>query len=95
MGNCIQTRTITIRTEIRSDNDSPKSIYLAKDNHKKKRIHISRRCWVKILNYMQFNELKEIGKVDRKFNSLAKSSDVLLKFFQNNKEKIYDSYVSL
>ena len=43
---------------------------------------------------MQFNEVKEIGRVNRQFNSLAKSSDVLLKFFQNNKERSYDSNAS-
>ena len=94
MGNCIPSRKMIIQSTIRTENDSPKSIYIEKENCKKKRIRISRTCWLNILNYMQFNELKEIGKVNRQFNSLAKSSDILLKFFQNNKEKSYESYIS-
>ena len=80
MGNCIANRTICIKKTIKSESISPKSEYSEKPKRKQKRI--SRKSWMNILDYLSFKDLKEIGKVNRKLNSLSKSSEILLKFFK-------------
>ena len=80
MGNCTANRTICIKKTIKSESISPKSEYSEKPKRKQKRI--SRKSWMNILDYLSFKDLKEIGKVNRKLNSLSKSSEILLKFFK-------------
>ena len=92
MGNCIANRTICIKKTIKSESISPKSEYSEKPKRKQKRI--SRKSWMNILDYLYFRELKEIGKVNRQLNSLAKSSDVLLKFFKKKNYNNNLNYVS-
>lgn len=80
MGNCIANRTICIKKTIKNESISTISEYSEKPKRKEKRI--SRKSWITILDYLYFKELKEIGKVNRKLNSLTKSSEILLKFFK-------------
>lgn len=95
MGNCIGNRTICIKKTRKSESISPKSEYSEKEIvPKKKAVRISRQSWINILDYLYFRELKEIGKVNRQLNSLAKSSDVLLKFFKKKNNNSNLSYVS-
>ncbi len=46
---------------------------------------ISQNNWLKILNYLSFSDLKELGKVNRIFNSYVKHKEILVKFFRRTK----------
>ena len=96
MGNCIGNRTIYMKKTRKNESLSPKSEYSEKEIvlPKKKAVRISRQSWINILDYLYFRELKEIGKVNRQLNSLAKSSDVLLKFFKKKNYNNNLNYVS-
>ena len=80
MGNCIANRTICIKKTIKNESISTISEYSEKPKRKQKRTY--RKSWISLLDYLYFKELKEIGKVNRKLNSLTKSSEILLKFFK-------------
>jgi hypothetical protein len=43
---------------------------------------ITNNKWLKILDYLNYNDLKEVGKVNKFFNNNVKNKDILLKFFQ-------------
>ena len=43
---------------------------------------ITTRIWIKILNYLNYYELKETGKVNRFFNNTVKQKEILVKFFK-------------
>ncbi len=57
--------------------------------------------WKKILDFLSYQDLKEVGKVNKKLNSLVKSNEILLKFFKNKEEDIsnykqsFDSFSQL
>ena len=86
MGNYIANRTICIKKTIKNESISTISEYSEKPKRKEKRI--SRKSWITILDYLYFKELKEIGKVNKKLNSLTKSSEILLKFFKKKCDNI-------
>ena len=49
--------------------------------------------WVKVIDFLSYNELKEVGKINRKFNKLVKTNNVLVKFFKK-KNSIYSKNVN-
>ena len=49
---------------------------------KNKSQRITNILWIKILNYLNYKELKETGKVNRFFNKTSKQKELLIKFFQ-------------
>ena len=57
--------------------------------------------WKKILDFLSYQDLREVGKVNKKLNSLVKSNEILLKFFKNKEEDIcnykqsFDSFSQL
>ena len=48
---------------------------------------LSSKQWQKIIDYLSFNDLKEVGKINRKFNNFCKCSKILIKFFKKIEEK--------
>ena len=46
---------------------------------------ITNNKWLKILDFLSYNDLKEVGKVNKFFNNNVKNKDILLKFFQKRK----------
>ena len=38
--------------------------------------------WLKILQFMSYKDLKEVGKVNRMFNHYVKQKEILVKFFR-------------
>jgi hypothetical protein len=38
--------------------------------------------WVKIIDYLPYNEIKEIGKINKTFNRVVKQNEILIKFFK-------------
>ena len=49
---------------------------------------ITTRIWIKILNYLNYNELKETGKVNRFFNNTVKQKEILVKFFKKKDTEV-------
>lgn len=47
---------------------------------------ISKNSCLKIFDFLQYKELVEVGKVNKKFNLLSKNSKVLIKFFQKRND---------
>ena len=62
---------------------------------------ISKKSWKNILDFLPYQDLKETGKVNRKFNEICKCNEILLKFFKNKEEDIsnykqsFDSFSQL
>ena len=50
---------------------------------------ITKKSWKKILDFLPYQDLKEAGKVNRKFNEICKCNEILVKFFQKKDEDIY------
>ena len=49
---------------------------------------INERNWKKIIIFLSYSDLKEVGKTNKLFNQIAKNEEVLVKFFKK-REKIY------
>ena len=45
--------------------------------------------WLRILNFLQYQDLKEIGKTNRLFNRLSKDNRILIKFFKKRDSEYY------
>ncbi len=59
---------------------------------KNKILHkISQNNWLKILNFLSFSDLKELGKVNRIFNYYVKQKEILVKFFRRTKSTCTDN----
>lgn len=43
--------------------------------------------WKKIVDFFNFNDLKEVGKTNKMFNCLAKDNSILIKFFKKREPK--------
>lgn len=65
---------------------SKKSQYL---NYKKYQNIISKKSWKNILDFLPYQDLKETGKVNRKFNEICKCNEILLKFFKKKDNDLY------
>lgn len=73
----------------------PNSLKKTFFNYNKKIIYnnlITKMLWVKVIDFLSYNELKEVGKVNRKFNMLVKNNEVLVKFFKK-KNTEYDNVI--
>jgi len=49
---------------------------------------VTTRIWIKILNYLNYYELKETGKVNRFFNNTVKQKEILVKFFKRKDTEV-------
>lgn len=52
------------------------------DEKKEYLTRINENCWKKILNFLSYNDLKEIGKTSKSLNKISKHNEVLIKFFK-------------
>ena len=50
-----------------------------------KSIAISEMSWLNVIDYLNYNELKEAGKISQLFNALVKKNSILIKFFKKKK----------
>ncbi len=53
---------------------------------------ITPNLWKKVFDFLPYQDLKEVAKVNRKFNLKCKSYTILLKFFQNKDD--YNGYIT-
>lgn len=56
---------------------------------------ISESSWIKVIDYLSFNELKQSAKVNRMFNYISKQHDILIKFFKKRKQNEFIPSVQL
>jgi hypothetical protein len=94
---------ITLGTNISNQYFSPDLTNVSKTtfyyNHDFQNIIVIKN-WKKILDFLSYQDLKEVGKVNKKLNSLVKSNEILLKFFKNKEDDIsynksFDSFSQL
>ncbi len=52
------------------------------NNERKKIDKITKKNWLRIIDFLQYKELKEVGKINRLFNYLSKDDKILIKFFK-------------
>ena len=42
----------------------------------------TQRSWLNVLDYLNYSELKEVGRTSRLFNYLVRQNKILIKFFK-------------
>lgn len=47
---------------------------------------INESAWINVVDFLSFNELKQVAKVNRMFNCISKQHDILIKFFKKRKQ---------
>lgn len=62
--------------------------------HRSLMLKLNSNSLLNIIDYMSFVELKEIGKINRLFNYLAKQNTILIKFFKKKVVKPYNQIYS-
>ena len=84
MGNCIgNSNTRIVKTITNNKTNVIKYKMVSSRKHPLK--HISKSNWLNVLDYLQFNELREVGKVNKQFNKQVKNAKILIKFFKKKK----------
>ena len=61
---------------------------------------ITQKSWLNVLDYLNYSELKEVGRTSRLFNYLVRQNKILIKFFKKknngyqnrNYNKIIESF---
>ena len=54
---------------------------------------ISQNSWINVLDFLNYSDLKEVGKTNKLFNYLVKQNKILVKFFKKkNNQIIYNIY---
>ena len=62
-------------------------------NSKEYKSLISQNSWINVLDFLNYSDLKEVGKTNKLFNYLVKQNKILFKFFKKkNNEIIYNIY---
>lgn len=80
----------------RSDNRT----MFANKNINDKAQAITQKSWLNVLDYLNYSELKEVGRTSRLFNYLVRQNKILIKFFKKknngyqnrNYNKIIESF---
>ena len=66
-----------------SSNNKKKSKFIPVISKKTYKNKITCKSWLNILDFLSYNEIKEIGKTSKLFNYLVKQDAILIKFFKN------------
>ena len=62
-------------------------------NNKEYKSLISQNSWINVLDFLNYSDLKEVGKTNKLFNYLVKQNKILVKFFKKkNNQIIYNIY---
>lgn len=89
MGCHIGKKKITLRSTVKKEeslkcyNKFEKKLTL-KENNKKKNIcgAIRQSSWLNVIDFLKYDEIKEVGKANKMFNYLVKQTQILIKFFK-------------
>lgn len=81
---------IAVSSQKKTNKKRPLNMKIVKTKNKERnRLNdINERNWKKIINFLSYSDLKEVGKTNKLFNQIAKNEEVLVKFFKK-REKIY------
>ena len=61
------------------------------DIYLKNMVHrIENSLWVKVIDFLEYNELKETGKICKSFNRIVKKNEILIKFFKKRNSDFYN-----
>ena len=79
---------------------SDKRTMFANKNINDKAQAITQKSWLNVLDYLNYSELKEVGRTSRLFNYLVRQNKILIKFFKKknngyqnrNYNKIIESF---
>jgi hypothetical protein len=92
MGCMQKEKPILIYSKIKKNENISIKIIPPEIIQKNKILHkISQNNWLKILNFLSFSDLKELGKVNRIFNYYVKQKEILVKFFRRTKSTCTDN----
>ena len=61
-----------------------------KGNRKEYKNFISQNNWLNILDFLNYAEIKEVGKTNKLFNYLVKQNQILIKFFKKKNDSAID-----
>ena len=50
---------------------------------------ISQNSWINVLDFLNYSDLKEVGKANKLFNYLVKQNQILVKFFKKKNNGMY------
>ena len=87
MGCNVQTKNIKIKIQTNPICQKTNEKINYSNQNKINKIFINN--WLRILNFFQYQDLKEIGKINRFFNRLSKDNRILIKFFQKRNSEYY------
>ena len=85
--------------EIRVSRSENRTMFANKNINDKAQA-ITQRSWLNVLDYLNYSELKEVGRTSRLFNYLLRQNKILIKFFKKknngyqnrNYNKIIESF---
>lgn len=94
MGCHIGTKKIAIKSSVKT-NTSLNFYYKFEEkmylNQKKKKKNIcgaiTQSSWLNVIDFLKFEEIKEIGKTNKMFNYLVRQNQILIKFFKKKESK--------
>ena len=49
---------------------------------------INEKSWKNIINFLGYNDVKEVGKTNKMFNQISKQEDILIKFFKRRNKTL-------
>ena len=77
------------RVDNNKNQNTKKGVY----KNKEYKSLISQNCWINVLDFLNYSDLKEVGKTNKLFNYLVKQNKILVKFFKKkNNQIIYNIY---
>lgn len=85
--------------EIRVSRSENRTMFANKNINDKAQA-ITQKLWLNVLDYLNYSELKEVGRTSRLFNYLVRQNKILIKFFKKknngyqnrNYNKIIESF---
>lgn len=85
--------------EIRVSRSENRTRFANKNSNDKAQA-ITQKLWLNVLDYLNYSELKEVGRTSRLFNYLVRQNKILIKFFKKknngyqnrNYNKIIESF---
>lgn len=85
--------------EIRVSRSENRTMFANKNINDKAQA-ITQKSWLNVLDYLNYSELKEVGRTSRLFNYLVRQNKILIKFFKKknngyqnrNYNKIIESF---
>ena len=71
--------------------DNNKNQNSKRGGHKNKEYKnlISQNSWINVLDFLNYSDLKEVGKANKLFNYLVKQNQILVKFFKKKNNGMY------